>query len=190
MRIIFHIAIRLYNLLCVRPPKPRTEPTPSPVAEAKWIPLTKGLFALVDESDHALVSAFNWNVFGPSKSGNCYAQRRANGRLILLHRWLLSAPDEMRVDHINGNGLDCRRSNMRVCSQQQNTWNTRKRSNALSSRFKGVAWDKSRNLWKAVIKQNGVQKFLGRFPEQELAAIAYNQAARERFGEFALLNPV
>lgn len=168
--------------------KLRTSPLPPSIPGAKWIPLTKGLFALVDDADYELVNAYNWNVTAKSRSGNLYVERRAGGRLLSLHRWLMNAPKGTQVDHINGNGLDCRRANMRVCSVKENHWNVRKQNRATSSRFKGVTWDKNRNLWMAKIKHNGKHKYLGRFSEQELAARAYNRAAEELFGAFALPN--
>lgn len=146
------------------------------------------MFALVDDADFPLISAFNWNVTGPSRSGNWYAQRRTGGRLLMLHRWMMNAPEGMQVDHINGNGLDCRRANMRVCSVKENHRNVRKQGCPTSSRFKGVTWDKNRNKWMAKIKVDGRAKFLGRYDFEESAAAAYDWAAVKLFQEFARPN--
>jgi len=90
-----------------------------------------------------------------------------------------------RVDHINGNGLDNRRSNLRIATSQQNNRN-RKICNLNTSGFKGVRLD--RNKWRADIRIDGKRKNLGRFVNPEAAAAAYDEAARKYFGEFATLN--
>lgn len=93
----------------------------------------------------------------------------------------------MEVDHINGDGLDCRRGNLRLCTSQGNNQNRRK-TKAYTSRFKGVSLDRSRNQWRATIKLNRKLKYLGRFESQRAAAHAYDIAAIKLFGEFARLN--
>lgn len=102
----------------------------------------------------------------------------------MLHRVILSAPDEMLVDHENHDGLDCRRSNLRLATYSQNSANARQLQKT-SSGVKGVTWDKNSQLWNAQISVKGRRIGLGYFTEKEDAKIAYQTAARKHFGEFA-----
>lgn len=162
---------------------------PSPVSGARWIPLTGGKCALVDACDYESAARFNWCA--AKSSTTFYAMRRmiVDGILtsMYLHRFILEIYDEREVDHKNGNGLDCRRENLRACNSQLNNMN-RSKSAGFTSSFKGVSWDKSRNLWRATIKINRRIKYLGRFHSELEAAAAYNKTAYIIFGEFAKLN--
>lgn len=152
---------------------------------ARIIPLTRGLSTVIDDADLALVSRFSWQAF-LAKSGQWYATNRKCGR---LHRLIMDAPAGMQVDHRNGNTLDNRRDNLRICTHQQNQWN-RKRSPG-RSRFKGVTfWGSrpTRKPWMARIEKNGKRIGLGYFATEAEAAQAYDRAARELFGEFAAPN--
>ena len=104
-----------------------------------------------------------------------------------MHRLIIDCPVNMQTDHINGNGLDNRKSNLRVCYNYQNARNQKLRPNS-NSGFKGVSLIKDRNKWVAQIKVNGKVKYLGAYTLKEEAARAYNKAAKELFGEFAWLN--
>ena len=105
-----------------------------------------------------------------------------------MHRVILNTPMGMDTDHINGNGLDNRRCNLRICTHAENISNQRKYSNTMLSKFKGVSWDKSRNRWIVYIGVHPKRIFLGRFKTEIDAAIAYDNAARKYFGEFACTN--
>jgi hypothetical protein len=165
---------------------PRNLPLPRAVPLARWIPLSKGMFVLIDESDFEDISKHKWTVMTP---GRCaYAYRRPLGKVILLHRYLMDAPAGMEVDHINGNGLDCRRSNMRVCTRSQNFANRNKCSVKKTSIFKGVWWDSTRAKWASAVKKNGKKICLGRFDTPEQAAHVYDKAAIRYFGKYAKLN--
>jgi hypothetical protein len=110
-----------------------------------------------------------------------------------MHRVILSPPDGLQVDHVDGNGLNNQRTNLRLCTHTENCRNSRlaKKRVHFQCRFKGVAFERSRkHCWKAHIRTPNGQKTLGRFDTQEAAACAYNAAARELFGDFANLNPV
>lgn len=120
--------------------------------------------------------------------GDGYAVNQALGR---MHRFLLNAPANKQVDHINGDKLDNRRDNLRLCSATQNAHNRGKYVG--KSVFKGVTWqkrtyDESRGYWKAQIIVDGKVIYLGSYPTDRDAAAAYNDAATKHFGEFARLN--
>jgi len=148
------------------------------------IALTKGFVALVDEADYDWLSQWKW-CFSGRRSGGGYAMRRAGpraaGRTIYMHRLIMGEPEVAQVDHINGDRLDNRRSNLRVCSRAENRRNTSKTARN-SSGFVGVL--RRRNAWIAVI----ARKHVGTFACPIEAARAYDAAARLRYGEFARLN--
>lgn len=153
------------------------------------IPLTQGKFAIIDEADAEAVLAHKW-----------YAVRRRNGwyaafavgpkhsrRQVLMHRLLLGDRDGSHIDHVNGDGLDNRRENLRHVSVAQNQWNrSRPRNN--SSGFKGVSWVAQKQLWRADITANGISRCIGYYSTKEDAARAYDMQARALHGEFAVLN--
>lgn len=105
-----------------------------------------------------------------------------------MHRVITSAPPGMEVDHINGNGLDNRRGNLRVCTKSGNQRNQRVQSRAKTSVFKGVSRWKKNNRWAAFIKLGGRPTYLGSFKSEVDAALAYDAAARKHFGAFARTN--
>jgi hypothetical protein len=103
-----------------------------------------------------------------------------------MHRFLRHPPPGMVVDHINGNRLDNRAGNTRICTQQQNTFNSRPKGK--SSKFKGVCWDKSKRKWLVPICIDGKNSWTGRFDDEVEAARAYDRKAAEIFREYAFLN--
>lgn len=147
----------------------------------KEIPLTQGMVALVDDGDYAALSKHVWCIH----SGG-YA---TTPKSLLMHRVImgLARGDRTYIDHINGNKLDNRRCNLRLCTMAQNIANAKKRANT-SSRFKGVYFDASRNQWQAYINVSGKRIHIGRFNTELEAARAYDRKAREHYGEFAKLN--
>lgn len=148
------------------------------------IPLTRGLIALVDAEDAELVGAFQWHIH-ESTNGLLYARRETRPRGgQLMHSLILAAAS--LVDHRNGNGLDNRRANLRAATASENMRNRRKLHGR--SDFKGVSWCERDECWRARITVDGDQIHLGRFPDQQSAALAYDAAARTHFGEFAALN--
>ena len=145
------------------------------------IELTQGKVALVDDADYGWLSEWKWRV---KKSDNtCYAQ---TGNGVLMHRVILQAPRGMCGDHINGNGLDNRRSNLRLCTNKQNVRNQHKTFG--TSEYKGVYWDKDRCKWKSQIMCDTVKINLGRYIDETDAAIAYDIASLRLFGEYAKTN--
>lgn len=150
--------------------------------------LTQGFVAIID-SDDIDFSVRKWKVVTGS-SGVKYARAKIRGSTTYLHRLILGrmlgrelAPHEL-VDHIDRNGLNCRRSNLRLATPMQNSANaSRRRDN--SSGYKGVSWHKHSARWRADITVNGRQKHLGSFDDPAVAHTAYMEAAILYFGDFA-----
>lgn len=154
----------------------------------KSIPLTRGMVAIVDDSDYEFLSRWKWNAL-TGKSGKFYAVRteRIGKRrcCVLMHRVIAGAVDEEEVDHRDRCTLNNQRSNLRICTRSQNVQNAGVRSDNRSG-FKGVY--PCYGKWRSQIRLNGKPKYLGSFPTAFQAALAYDSAAVERFGEFALTN--
>lgn len=154
------------------------------------IPLSRGLFALVDGEDYEWLIQRKWYA---SKSGRSfYALAWKNlgqqkGKRLSMHREIVNPPIDMEIDHINDNGLDNRKVNLRICTSKQNIQNKRSYCNS-TSQYKGVSWKQSRKRWIAIIKQDGRNKFLGSFRNETKAAKAYDMAAKQIFGKYARLN--
>lgn len=144
------------------------------------IPLTQGKTAIIDAVDIPLVEGWNWCAI--SSSGLWYAYSAGN-RKIRLHQLLMPPPPGMMTDHIDRDGLNCRRANLRHATALQNSHN-RKRFG--TSGLKGVS--KHHDLWRARITVNGTRWILGCFETPKAAAEAYDTAAKKHFGEFAYLN--
>jgi hypothetical protein len=150
---------------------------------ATAIPLSRGLFATVDDADAEWLSQFKWSA-QKSERGHHYAHRayRENGRKIWvkMHRLIMGAEPGQIVDHRNADTLDNRRANLRFCTTSQNMMNARGKG---AIPFKGV-W-RSHNQYAATIKVNGIRHWLGAFRTPEEASEAYDAAAKRLFGEFA-----
>ena len=152
------------------------------------IPLTKGKFAIVDLQDSTVISHYKWHFLKTGYAATSVGGRK-NKKMIYMHRLLMSVTDRhISVDHINKDKLDNRRSNLRICTHRQNCSNSSKSKNRKTSIYKGVYFDKERQLWQAKIKVNYKNVYLGRFPIETQAAKAYNNAALKYFGIFASVN--
>jgi hypothetical protein len=154
---------------------------------AKIILLTRGLTATVDEADYEAVSELTWHAFDNQGKG-WYARSKiplGSGRYrrVFMHNLLLGIRG---VDHIDGNGLNNQRTNLRPATAVENARNRRK-SPAGSSRYKGVYLFRP-SVWRAMISQDGKQQSLGFFSSEIAAALAYDHAATRMFGSFAALN--
>lgn len=151
----------------------------------KKIFLTNGMTAYVDEDDFEKLSEYPW--FVSFRKHNMYARRNTpgfNNKKILMHREILGITDsKIHIDHIDGDGLNNQKSNLRVCDQKLNMAN-RKKNIKGSSVFKGVS--KRDNKWRA----NLAGKSIGTYDSEKEAALAYNCAASFRYREFARLNKV
>lgn len=156
----------------------------------KTIGLTKGFLAVVDDTDYAGLSAFRWSA-NIGDSGKVYPVACIGGKNHYMHRVILGLgkkkDDGRIIDHIDGNTLNNTRANLRICTPSQNAKNTRKIDGA-ASRYKGV--QKAKDRWAATITSDGVKHYLGTFESEVVAAVIYNQKARELNKEFAWLNPI
>ena len=155
----------------------------------KEIPLTQGKVALVDDEDFEYLNQWKWNYHKSRKTG--YATRsfwkEGKGSTIIMHRLLLNASKEQMVDHINHNGIDNRKHNLRLCTPHENACNSEKQINN-SSGIKGVDYFDRLKKWRVRIQSNNKQFHIGVYPTKETALIAYNEAAIKYHGAFALLN--
>lgn len=150
----------------------------------KYIPLTKGLFALVDDEDYSRVSARRWCVL--RHRGKFYARASDTSR-IYLHRFILGLTNEdPLVDHKDGNGLNNQKDNLRQATESQNHANSSYSKG--SSRYRGVSWHKAQGKWSAKLGKYPNRTYVGSYSNEEDAAHAYDAAAFIRWGEFAYLN--
>lgn len=152
----------------------------------KEIQLTQGMIALIDDEDFERVNQFNWCAKKHRNTFYAIRFKIINGKNSneTLHYFIMQIKG---VDHINGNGIDCQKSNMRECTNQQNTMNSRPRKNS-TSKFKGVSWHNRDNKWCSQIMKDGKNYYLGQYDNEIEAAIVYDKKAKELFGEFAYLN--
>jgi hypothetical protein len=155
----------------------------------KEIVLSNGAVAIVDEQDYEALVAFKWHCL---RSGRCEYAYRANKKggkqsNILMHRHILKPESNQCIDHIDGNGLNNSRSNIRIATHKQNSQNVRKYKPKTSS-YKGVSFHTCRGKWRAVIKENGKSRHIGYYATEEAAAIAYDDAARRQFGSDGTYN--
>lgn len=154
------------------------------------ISLNGGFVAVVDDEDACLVEGFKWHA---ARHGNVVyvrANHREGGRrtLVSMHRVILGAAKSAIIDHIDGDGLNNRRSNLRLCNHTQNIRNQRKQADCMSP-FKGVRLSESRRQrFYAEIQCNKEKLKLGPFSSEHKAARAYDAAARLFFGRFAKTN--
>ncbi len=158
----------------------------------KEISLGNGYVALVDDEDYDNLCTYKWYVHDDGR--NLYATRNTiSGEAtkrsqVLMHRQILNAPDGVEVDHRGHNGLDNRRSKIRLCSKAQNQHNARRRADNKSG-YKGVSLTNNPNrMWQSQIRVNGAAIYLGSFFCLIKAAKTYDEAARRHFGEFANTN--
>jgi len=148
----------------------------------KTIPLKRGKFTIVDDGDYDYLSQFRWYCI---KDGNIfYARRNNSGTTVFMHREILSPLIGFHTDHINGDGLDNRRENLRIVTNQQNQMNRgAQKNNKLS--VKGVSFHKRAKKYQAQISVNGKVVALGYFKTVEEASLEYQKAASIHFGKYA-----
>lgn len=150
----------------------------------KKIKLTQNKFALIDDEDFDLVSQYKWHA-GLRKHTYYAFNRRKN---LLMHRLIMKVTDsKLQIDHINRNGLDNRKKNLRIVDNRKNSLNSRPKRNNKTSKYKGVDMHVC-GKWRAVIRPNKKQIHLGLFNNEKDAALAYDKKAKILFGEYAFLN--
>jgi len=153
------------------------------------IPLTQGKFAKVDPEDYIWLSQFRWHC--KTNINTIYAVRTVSvdgkSKRVYMHRIIADTPDNLVCDHINHNGLDNRKKNLRNCTLKENNANSRCSATS-SSKYKGVSFSKTKGKWAAYTKKDGRQFFLGHFSSETAAAKAYDKKAKEFFGNYANLN--
>jgi len=150
-----------------------------------YVTLTKGNEAIIDAESAALVCMHNW-YSKPDKHTSYAIRNETFGDRqikIAMHRLIMQAKDGIFVDHINGNGVDNRKENLRLATRGENARNQRI-SVANTSGFKGVSWDKKTDTWQAAIMVNSKTVFLGRFPVLQDACSAYRLASADLHGDF------
>ncbi|MBI4675021.1 MAG: HNH endonuclease [Chloroflexi bacterium] len=157
--------------------------TPQPPDEqCCYIPLTRNAFALVDNSDFEWLNQWNWIL--SNSRGRLYARRAISrfegGGSIVMHRQIMDPPAGMEVDHINGDGLDNRRANLRLVTKEQNLRSRRTFKNNTSG-YKGVVFNSKNGRWRASLN-------IGTFDTPEEAARAYDRVIRNLFGSLAKPN--
>lgn len=147
----------------------------------KKIPLTKGQFTLVDDEDYSYLNQWKWFC-----EFHMYAVRDYRGKRMKMHRVIMDAPQGLEIDHIDGNGLNNQKQNLRIVTHAQNQKNMKKPITNTSG-YKGVSWDQVRRKWVAYI-WNGKSINLGGYSTKLEAAEAYDKAALSYFGDFAKTN--
>ncbi len=151
------------------------------------VQLTNGPVALVDDADLQIVRSMKWYAHYDHGTGKPYVRSTTNRGAVLLHRFLTNAPAGVPVDHKNGDGLDNRRSNLRLTDGSGNQAN-RATLPRNTSGFRGVTFNRRVGKWQATVRARGANYYLGLFQTAEEGARAYDAKARELFGEFARPN--
>jgi hypothetical protein len=154
------------------------------------VPLAAGVQAVVDASDFGLISGHGWSLDPRGRYAVAYSDLCDLSRRVWMHRLIMNPLPHEVVDHIDGDGLNNQRSNLRICSRAENGRNRRKQRTraATASRFKGVSWDITNKKWRARIVVGGKQRSLGNFKSEVDAAKAYDVAAKKHFALFACTN--
>lgn len=153
------------------------------------IPLSQGLFALVDGEDYQRLAKYKWYA---QKDGNRFyacRNKKNNGKStkVTMHREIMRSLPFLFIDHVNGSGLDNRKQNLRLCTNRENSYNQKPREKG-TSKYKGVSWKENKSKWCAQISVKSKKKHLGYFDNEINAAKAYDVAAQEYAGEFAKTN--
>lgn len=164
----------------------------------KKLKLTTGEIALISNIDYKKVSKKNWYYIKRKDNKKSYivssAYKKNKSNRILLHHFILEIKSSRNycVDHKNGNIFDNRRKNLRIATYSQNNCNKNKMSHrsgkALTSKYKGVSWDKYELKWRPVVYYKGKKYSFGYFKSERKAALAYNKMAKKIHGKFARIN--
>lgn len=149
----------------------------------------KGYAVEINKKDIHIMYKHNWQPDDRPRYRTPHIKATINGKKTSLHRLLMGEPKGKVVDHIDGNALNNKRSNLRICTHKQNMRNKKKTNKGSSSQYKGVTFHKKSQKWRANITIKKV-KYLGQFDSEVQAAKKYNEAAIKYYGEFARLNVI
>lgn len=150
----------------------------------KYIPLNNGRFVIVELADYEKLMQHKWRILSPPE----YAVRQVTRRkFIYMHNEIMNPPAGLIVDHKDHCGLNNTRQNLRIATRAQNSYNQKKKQGC-TSKYKGVHFSKEKGRYRAGIMGNGKRINLGYFDNETDAAKAYDKAAKELQGEFAVLN--
>ena len=152
------------------------------------------IIVLIDEDDFEKVSKHKWRVLNDTKRNVLYIRTSywegEQRKDLFIHRLIMNTPKGLMTDHINGNPLDNRKSNLRICTNSENQHNSIKHRGNKTSIYKGVSYYKRDKNWECRIIVNKEPVRLGKYKTEDQAALAYNVAALQHFGEFARFNNV
>lgn len=150
--------------------------------------LVKGGIVLIDSEDYEMLSRYKWRLHQRKKRITHYAAcPNINGKFTYMHRLLMKAQSGQEVDHIDGNGLNNQKANLRLCSRKENSRNRLLQSNNTSGKS-GVYFSRINKNWVAQITSNRINRYIGSFPSKEEAIAARNCKEIEIFGEFSPLH--
>lgn len=145
---------------------------------------------ILDKDDFITIKMVKkWSIT-KNLCGQVYFSYSKNRKNIYLHKLIMNCPKGLVVDHINGNTLDNRKLNLRICTKLENQYNQKKHKGNRHSKYKGVTFrkDLKSKPWESFIYNNYKSTRLGYFASEQEAAIAYNEAAKRVYGQFAKLN--
>jgi hypothetical protein len=150
----------------------------------KSIPLTQGKNAIVDDEDYEFINKWKWHAY-KGYGGVFYAHRSLHigkrVKHIFMHRVINETPEGLDTDHVNGDGLDNRRENIRTATRSQNMFNRAKNKNNTSG-YRGVSWHAKTQKWQVQVRVNNKNKYIGLFRSLEDAANAYKERSKELIG--------
>lgn len=159
----------------------------------KTIQLTQGQVALVDDEDYEILSQLKWSAHKQKNNyyaiSSCYCYLTKKRHHLIMHRVIMGCKKGKEIDHIDHNGLNNQKCNLRFATRSQNQQNRRPTNKSLSA-YKGVCWNKKVNKWQADITLSGKLIRIGFYDTEIKAAQAYNEKAKELFGEYAYINTI
>lgn len=150
----------------------------------------KGEEIIVDKDTYEILNKRKWYIGSDGYAYTHIPDNECKNRKISMHRFIMNAPKGVMVDHINGNKLDNRKENLRVCNNKENQRNRKTNKNKIYSNYKGVRYDKRRNVYYVSVWIEQKPIHIGTFKNEIAAANCYNYHAKKLFGEFAKLNNV